>query len=596
MVKRQPWLVLLLFATAFPGTIAWAAGQPRVLVIHSTRQDTQLPLLTDRELPRILSNRLSRTVDYYAEYVDPVRMPNRQGERALRDYLRSKYAHAQLDLVIAMGDVAWDFVRKYRSTLFRRTPVVFSSRNRNVSRPVNSTGVIAELNLWGTVDFALLLQPEVRRVFVVTGASTRDKVYENLARTQLRALQPRVSVTYLAGLSKQELERRVSTLPRDAIVYYLLFYQDGNGENQNPLDFLSHLTAVANRPTYSWVDSTMDRGVVGGRLENQSFLNEAVAEAAVRVLQGERVDTIPVSTIDVSVPQVDARQLQRWQISESRVPMGTRVLYQQPDSPPRSTFLFAVWPLSAIVVLIAATVVWTQRRRKAQANPFGDIRLEDRLRDLGRQLLKAQEEERSRIALELHDDVSQQAVALAIDLQRIIDSSAEQARKIVRDAQRRVKSLLNSVHDLSHRLHPAHLRLVGLVGALSQLQRDLSRPGMVITVFSENVAPVLPDDIALCLFRIAQEGMQNAIKYSGARNIRVQLQGNDDAITLTVIDDGAGFDVVASTGKGLGLLSMHERAQSVGGMLTVVSHKGAGTRLQVSVPFDTAHLSKSIAS
>ena len=90
--------------------------------------------------------------------------------------------------------------------------------------------------------------------------------------------------------------------------------------------------------------------------------------------------------------------------------------------------------------------------------------------------------------------------------------------------------------------------------------------------------------------------MQNAIKYSGARNIRVQLQGSDDAITLTVIDDGAGFDVVASTGKGLGLLSMHERAESVGGMLTVVSRKGAGTRSKSPSPFCSAQLSKSIAS
>jgi signal transduction histidine kinase len=598
MLKRQPWLVLLFFATAFPAIgVAWAASdQPRVLVVHSTRQDTQLPLITDRDLPRILSNRLSRPVDYYAEYMDPSRIPNPQRERALRDYLSTKYRHDRFDLVIAMQDVAWDFVRKYRSTLFPGTPIVFTSRNRNVSRPTRSTGVISEINLRGTLDLALLLQPEIRHVFVVTGASSRDKVYENLARAQLRAFERRVTLTYLAGLPRTELERRVATLPDASIVYYLLFYQDGNGENQNPLEFLSRLTALANRPTYSWVDSTMDRGVVGGRLENQSSLVEAVAETSLRILQGERADTIPISNIDVNVSQVDARQLQRWQINESRVPSGTRILYRQPDPPGRFTNLTTLWPVGVIVVLIAAMGVWSQRRRGAQASPFGQIRLEDRLRDLGRRMLKAQEDERSRIALELHDDVSQQAVALSIDLQRMVDSSAEQVRKIARDAQRHVKSLLKSVHDLSHRLHPANLRLVGLVGALGQLQRDLSRPGTTITVFSDNVAPTLPDDIALCLYRIAQEGMQNATKYSGARNIRVHLRGDSDAITLTVIDDGTGFDVGASTGKGLGLLSMHERAQSVGGTLTVVSRKRAGTRLQVSVPFRAAHVSTTVAS
>ena len=594
MVKRR--LVLLLFATALHASdVAWAASgsaQPRVLVVHSTRQDTQLPRVADRDLPRILSNRLSRAVDYYAEYIDAARIPTLQHERAFRDFLYAKYRNQRFDLVVAMQDVAWDFVRKYRGALFPGTPVVFSSRNRNVPRPANSTGVVSEINLRGTLDFALTLQPETTQVFVVTGTSNRDKVYENLARTQLRTLQPRVALTYLAGLPRAELERRVATLPEASIVYYVLFYQDANGENQNPVEFVARLAALANRPTYSWADSTMDHGVVGGRLEDQSSLVQAVADTSVRVLKGERVDTIPVSTIDVTVAQVDARQLQRWRIDESRVPSGTSVLFRpDPSSRGDSDDLTALWPVPIAAVLIAAMAVWTHRRRKTtgdvHGSPFGKIRLEDRLRDLGRRLLKAQEEERSRIALELHDDVSQQAVALAIDLQRINDSAPGTAQKIIRDAQKRVKSLLKSVHDLSHRLHPANLRLVGLLGALGQLQRDLSRPGITITVSSENVAPVLPDDIALCLFRIAQEAIQNAIKHSGARTIRIQLKGDNELIALKIIDDGTGFDVSGAAGKGLGLISMLERAESIGGTLKVVSRKGAGTRLQVTVPFRT---------
>ena len=593
MAKRQPWLVLFLVATAFQGTdVGWAAsGQPRVLVVHSTGQDTQLPLLTDRDFPRILSNRLSRTVDYYAEYIDAARNPTLRQERAFRDYLRTKYRHQRFDLVVAMQDVAWDFVRKYRNTLFRGTPIVFSSRNRNAPRPVNATGVVSEINLRGTLDLALTLQPDTKEVFVVTGASSRDKVYENLARAQLRGFESRVVLTYLSGLARADLERRVAALPEASIVYYVLFYQDRTGENQNPIEFLSRLAALANRPIYSWTDSAMDRGVVGGRLEHQASLIEAVADTAVRVLTGQRADTIPVSTIDVTGGQADWRQLRRWQISESRVPAGTSVLFRQGAPGDSDRQVTALWSLPFAVVLIAAMAVWTHRRRKphgdVHGNPLRKIRLEDRLRDLSRRLLKAQEEERSRIALELHDDVSQQAVALAIDLQRINDAPPAAAQKIVRDAQKRVKSLLKSVHDLSHRLHPANLRLVGLLGALGQLQRDLSRPGVTITVSSENVAAILPDDIALCMYRIAQEAMQNAIKHSGARNIRVQLKGEKDAIALNVTDDGAGFDVDAAAGKGLGLVSMHERAESVGGTLRVVSRKGAGTRLQVTVPFRT---------
>jgi signal transduction histidine kinase len=590
MVKRQPWLVLLLVAAPFHASVVCgASGQPRVLVVHSTRQDTQL--LADRELPRILSTGLSRAVDYYAEYIDAARVPGLQHERAFRDFLHAKYRNQRFDLVIAMQDVAWDFVRKYRTALFPRTPVVFSSRNRKVPRPANSTGVVSEIDLRGTIDFALTLQPETKQLFVVTGASSRDKVYENLARAQLRTLESRVALTFLAGLSRTELERRVATLPEASIVYYLVFYQDRNGENQNPVEFLARLSALANRPIYSWTDSTMDHGVVGGRLEDQSSLIEAVADSSIRILTGRRADTIPISRIDVTVPQVDWRQLQRWHISESRVPSGTSVLFRQDVPNGDDVQLAALWSLPLLIMLVAAMAVWTHRRRKthgdAHDSPLGKIRLEDRLRDLGRRLLKAQEEERSRIALELHDDVSQQAVALAIDLQRINDSSQGPVQTIVRDAQKRVKSLLKSVHDLSHRLHPANLRLVGLLGALGQLQRDLSCPGITITVASENVPAMLPDDIALCLFRIAQEAMQNAIKHSGARNIRVQLTAGTETVALKIVDDGSGFDVAAAAGRGLGLISMHERAETVGGKLEMVSRKGAGTRLQVTVPFHT---------
>src|SRR4030095_9823987 len=119
----------------------------------------------------------------------------------------------------------------------------------------------------------------------------------------------------------------------------------------------------------------------------------------------------------------------------------------------------------------------------------------------------------------------------------------------------------------------------------------------MITVSSTNVAAILPDDIALCLFRIAQEAMQNAIKHSGARNVRVELNGESDASAVTIIDDGTGFDVDAAAGKGLGLISMHERAESVGGTLKVASRKGAGTRLQVTVPCRTSQRqANSIAS
>jgi signal transduction histidine kinase len=576
------------------GDAAFAATrQARVLVLHSTRQDSELALLADRDLPRLLTSRLPRTIDYYAEYMDTARIANPKHDAALRDFLYRKYRYQHLDLVIAMQDAAWQFVRRYGDAVFPGTPVVFSSSGPKVARRRNSTGVISKVNLRGTLDLALALQPEVTRVFVISGASNRDKVYEHLARAQLRSFEPRVTLTYLTGLPRAELERRVATLPERSIIYYLLFYQDGTGENLNPLDFLDRLTAVANRPTYSWVDSTINHGVVGGRMEEQSALVQAVANSSIRVLQGKRPSTIPISTIDVYAAQLDWRQLQRWHISDLRVPPGTRVSYRQPGSSngDRRFPFTVVLPLSVVFLIAVGVTMVAQRRhrRHAQNDWLGSeaFRIDERMRDLAWRMLKATEDERSRIARELHDDISQQAAVLMIDLERAIHfvgKRSSEAMKLVRAALTHAKSLSKSVHDLSYELHPGHLRVVGLVGALAQLQRDLSRPGVVITVSAENVAPTLPDDVALCLFRVVQEGMHNAIKHSGARNIRVQVSGGNDVLLLTITDDGRGFDVRAASGKGLGLIGMRERVGAVGGTLQIVSQRGAGTRLDVGVP------------
>jgi signal transduction histidine kinase len=140
------------------------------------------------------------------------------------------------------------------------------------------------------------------------------------------------------------------------------------------------------------------------------------------------------------------------------------------------------------------------------------------------------------------------------------------------------------VRDLSHRLHPAKLRLIGLVAALKGLQAEMSHSGVAIVFTHEGVPPSLPSDETVCLFRVAQEALQNAVKYSRAAHIALHLARTGDRLRLTVADDGAGFDVAEAYGRGLGLLSMTERVEAIGGTITVESTPGAGTRVDASIP------------
>jgi signal transduction histidine kinase len=149
----------------------------------------------------------------------------------------------------------------------------------------------------------------------------------------------------------------------------------------------------------------------------------------------------------------------------------------------------------------------------------------------------------------------------------------------------RTESVARSVHDLSHRLHPARLRLIGLVAALNGLQREVSHSGMDITFTHEDVPAAVPQDLTLCLYRIVQEALQNAAKYSRAQKVTVRLGRDARQLVLVVEDNGVGFDVPKAWAKGLGLLSMRERLEALDGTFEIRSAPGAGTRLEVRVPF-----------
>ena len=340
----------------------------------------------------------------------------------------------------------------------------------------------------------------------------------------------------------------------------------------------------------------MDHGIVGGSLLDRQAMMEAVAKLAIRVLQGEQADSIPMSSPDLHVSQVDWRQLRRWGISEARVPAGTLVRFRELSAWDRykAYILSAVALLLAQTALITALLVQRSRRRHAEERVRGsqaELRTSyERIRDLGARLLNAQETERSRIARELHDDIGQQMTLLMITLELLRGAHEEETeQKLTGEALTRAHAIARSVHDLSYRLHPAKLRLLGLVAALHALQRELSESEIPITFEHDNVPSTLPPDLTLCLFRVVQEALQNALKYSKAYRISVRLNGRPEGLSLTIVDDGVGFDVEAALGQGLGLISMGERLEAIGATLEMHSSPGAGTRLEVTVPLDVVN-------
>ena len=215
---------------------------------------------------------------------------------------------------------------------------------------------------------------------------------------------------------------------------------------------------------------------------------------------------------------------------------------------------------------------------------------EESLATIGRRLIEAHEAERSWIGRELHDDINQRLALLAIELDRWSQhASTNELTEQVRHARARITEIAEDVQGLSHRLHSSKLDYLGLATAAKSLCRELSEKTKVEIVFEHAGIPhTLSKEVSLCLFRVLQEGLQNAVKHSGVRSFTVDLQGTEESIELTVADFGNGFaEQEACTGHGLGLISMRERLQLVHGELSVKSQPGAGTTIRARVPLKT---------
>lgn len=194
-----------------------------------------------------------------------------------------------------------------------------------------------------------------------------------------------------------------------------------------------------------------------------------------------------------------------------------------------------------------------------------------------------------RLARELHDDLNQSLALLAVELDMFGQkppASRSEVGERMRDLSEQVKDLSSSVHRLSHELHPAKLEQLGLVAAVRGLCRELGAARNIAIEFEPHAVPrLVPDEIALCLYRIVQEGLQNVIKHSGSATAKVELISHDHELCLIVSDQGCGFDSMVATDNGaLGLVSMRERVRLVRGQITIQSRKGEGTRIKVQVP------------
>jgi two-component system, NarL family, sensor histidine kinase UhpB len=215
-------------------------------------------------------------------------------------------------------------------------------------------------------------------------------------------------------------------------------------------------------------------------------------------------------------------------------------------------------------------------------------RLERERRRSGELVLRAQEEERKRIARDLHDEVNQSLTALLLRIEAVVQDAPAQLRSQLDETKRLADQAMGELLDLARQLRPTALDDHGLVAALSTYVRDFDRRGQARASFwADPRLGELSPDVQVVVYRVAQEALVNAARHSGATHVEVSLEPCDSKVRLQVADNGSGF-AFAEEGKGLGLSGMRERALLVGGTLEIDSRPGKGTTVKLEVPATAA--------
>lgn len=219
---------------------------------------------------------------------------------------------------------------------------------------------------------------------------------------------------------------------------------------------------------------------------------------------------------------------------------------------------------------------------------------EEALAAMGRKLIEAQEQERTRIARELHDDINQRLALLSVELEgcrRNPPDSATEVGRLLTGIRERIDEISSDLQSLSHQLHSSQLEYLGIVATARSFCRDFAASQNIEIDFDhDDIQTAVSREVSLCLFRILQEGLHNAVKHSKVRHFEVRLSSSDNQLQLTISDHGVGFDAESALrAGGLGLISMRERVRLVNGTISIDSRPERGTKIQVRVPFASEH-------
>ena len=558
-------------------------GLQRVLILQSFGSDFA-PYSDIGSRFRIeLSRRWSRPIEFHEVSLDMGRFSEGARERPFVAYLQALFADRKLDLVVPVGGPASRFTRAYRPELFPSVPVLHAGADQRLVLPALLGSLDAATpvknDVPGQVELILDLLPDLENLAIVLGRSPIEQYWRSELARELEIFRGRLHLLWLDDLPLDEMRQQVASLPPHSAVLHVLLLVDAAGVPQQLDKALAALAAESSAPTFGLFESQLGHGVVGGRLVSTGAIVDQAVDAASRLLRGEPATQMSYPPVQPGSPIFDSRQLARWKIPASVLPPGSEIRFRPP-----SVWDLYRWPLVGglgLFVLQSALIVGLLLQRRCRRTAEGEVR------SLHSRLLTTYEQERRRLARELHDDLTQRLARLAIDAAQVErQNPALDGNPTLGLMREELVRLSDDVHTLSRQLHPSILDDLGLADALrSEVERFASAEHVEIDLRLEETPSELSADKALCLYRVAQEALRNVAHHARARRVAVVLHSADGALELGVSDDGIGFDPGARrVGAGLGHVSLRERLHLVGGRLEITSLPGQGTIVFARAP------------
>ena len=607
-------LVLLALSWLPSVTRAEPPARKRVLVLYWYDKVYQGQFLWEQSFQASLPG----NVEYYPEYLEANRFPGENQSEALHDYLLKKYADRSIDVVVANSEASLNFLLKYRSDLFPHVPLVFYCASRPLPSEIQGqkalTGVVIISSYKKTLELALSLNPQVNRVFVVSGSLEHDRRFEVVAREELREFEGRIKINYLTDLSPAELVARTANLPdRSLVLYAWQQAQDDQGKVLESGEMLSLITKATPVPIYGMSVHSLGRGIIGGYVYTVEAAAGKVAEVVRRIANGERAEDIPVQNVP-TVPMFDWRELKRWGISEDRLPPGSIVRFKDPTFWQQYKWRI-VGALTLIVLqaaLIAVLLFEIRRRQRARlALAQLNAELEDRIAARTAALNNKSRELETFAYSVAHDlkaplrGIDGYSRLLIEDYSKDLPDEARSFIKTIRTSSDEMNQLINDLLDYSRlerrEFKRDRLELNPLITTLVEQKKREAADRNIDFVVNVNGGTVVADSHSL--IQSLRNYLDNAVKFtSQTHQPRIEVGSKETATSccLWVRDNGIGFDSTYRDqifriferlnradeypGTGIGLAIVSKAMERMGGRAWAESEPGQGATFYLEIP------------